>query len=168
MIKVIIWDFRGVNVAWGHASMSVDGGEPPGGIYISWWPSRDNRQPKFPKAGGLLRQVYSVQAIMGRTYDDDVQGEDNKPPDHVIRLNGLDETAIKTWWHDLLQSSDTIWSSLGQNCATTVARALKAGGGDDMTTGFGGWWDSWNVVWTPNDVLDYALAIQRGIASRKV
>ncbi len=160
MVVVYVWTFRGASVAWGHASLLVQGADEE--TYISWWPQARGRAPKISGAPGILRNLYSVSAIQGRTYDDDVRDE-RQLPDHVVRINGLNEVAIKNWWIELINGADTTWSTLGQNCSTTVARALKAGGGDDKTTGFGGWWDSWNTVWTPNDLLAYALAIQRGI-----
>ena len=35
MVTVYIWDFRGKDVAWGHAPMHVSSGTPAGAIYIS-------------------------------------------------------------------------------------------------------------------------------------
>ena len=95
MITVYVWNFRGTSVAWGHASMRVNGGSPPGEVYISWWPQGSGRSPKVPG----VDQIYTVTAIRGRTYADDVRDEE-QAPDHVIIFSGLDETAIKTWWAD--------------------------------------------------------------------
>ncbi len=168
MVTVYIWDYRGADVAWGHASMHVTGGDPAGSIYISWWPQASGRQPKIPHAPGVLGQVYSVPAISGRGYAADVHDE-GQVPDHTIHLNGLDETKIKAWWQNLATDLNARWSTLGQNCSTTVANALAEGGGDDLTEGVGGWWDQWNVVWKPDDVLDYVRAIESGIKNgRKI
>jgi hypothetical protein len=157
MITVYIWGFR-ESVAWGHASLRVNGGTPPGEIYISWWPESDGQRTKVPG----IPQIFTVNAIRGRKYEDDVAGE-GQPPDHVINFSALDETAIKKWWTQLLQGAHPQWSPLIQNCSTIVAHALAAGAGDDMVTGFEGWLNSWNTVWKPEDVLNYTWAIQRGI-----
>jgi hypothetical protein len=162
MVTVYIWNFRGANVAWGHASMHVTGGDPPGAIYISWWPQNTGRQSKIPRAPGILQNVYSVPAIVGRTYAADVTDE-GQAPDHTIDLPGLDESAIKAWWRTMSTDLNARWTTLGQNCSTTVANALAKGGGDDLTEGVGGWWKQWNVVWKPDDVLDYARAIKSGL-----
>ena len=59
------------------------------------------------------------------------------------------------------------WTTLGQNCATTVGRALMIGGADDYSLGASGWWHSWNTVWQPNDVLRYAQEVERGLDAKR-
>ncbi len=46
-----------------------------------------------------------------------------------------------------------------RNCSTAVAQALTAGGGAN----FAGMWARNNVIWTPDDVANYATAILRGM-----
>ena len=36
MVSVFIWKFQGKGVAWGHASLNMDGGAPPGEVYIGY------------------------------------------------------------------------------------------------------------------------------------
>lgn len=165
MVTVFVWNYRGKSEAWGHASMLVNGGTPGGSVYVSWWPEGQGREGSLPFGIGD-GYLYSVPAINGRTFNDDVQGEDGHHPDHTINLEGLDETEIKTWWNKLLNDTQSRWSTLGQNCSTTVARGLMAGGGDKLVKGIGGWWKSWNTVWKPNDVLDYAQAIHDGYSKQ--
>ena len=176
MVEVYIWDFRGSNAAWGHASMRV------GGEYISWWPQGNGRQPKFPDWTGPLCSIYSVHAISGRTFEADIAPEDDggegQQPDHTIPLQGLDEAAILAWWGKFSTDGHAQWATLDQNCSTTVAMALTAGGGKNFarnagageTSLFGrishdieGWYESWNMIWTPKDVLHYARAIELGL-----
>lgn len=165
MVIVYVWNFLGAKVAWGHASMEVTEGQPAGSFYISWWPSGNGRDPKFPGSkGGLL---YSTAALRGRRFDDDCAGEaEDVPevlrnrllydsagralrlPDHAIRIPGLNESAIKRWWTDLNRGNDPTWRTLSKNCSTIVARGLSAGGADRRLSGTG-WWHSWNVVWHP-------------------
>jgi len=92
MIRVYIWDYKGSDVAWGHASMKIDGGDPPGSIYISYWPQGAHRD-----RSSVSDNLYCVDPIRGRTYNDDVADE-GQAPDHVVTLDGLNETAIKKWW----------------------------------------------------------------------
>lgn len=145
MVEVLIWDFtpkafKGQGNI-GHAALKV------GSEYISWWPS---------SAVGLLDGVRPARI---HSEADDIRAE-GTPPAHRIRLNGLDEAAIIAWWKGFRGSSQ--YRLFVQNCSTVVAMALKAGKGTSKTSGWGYMWDSWNTVWTPNDVRRYAAAIQRG------
>jgi hypothetical protein len=138
LLDIHIWNYQGSNEAWGHASMTLDDG-----THISWWP--DNPvPPEFP--------LYSAPAFPNQSYADDVAFE-GRGPDHVIPISGLDEAAIKAWWGDF--KSKNKWSTLSQNCSTTVADALDAGGGGD-----GVYLADWNSFWTPADVRGYADAIK--------
>jgi len=158
MIQVHVWNFLGSTQAWGHASLHV------GQTYISWWPSGEGRRPKLSER----LPVYSVPHISGQTFqrDQELEGEDGppRPPDHTLHLNGMDEPRILQWW-TTFGKPGIVWTTLGQNCSTTVGRALMVGGGDDYAEGIIGWWHSWNMVWTPSDVLLYAQAIERGLRS---
>ena len=139
--------------------MLVDSGTPHGTKYFSWWPEGPDR--KFHIHERI--PVYTVEAIRGRTFADDCRDEGSvspKSPDHTIRIAKLDETKVKAYWKDLLDKDPT-WSTLGQNCSTTVARSMMAGGGDSKVK-VGDWWHQWNVVWKPDDVIRYAYAIQKG------
>jgi hypothetical protein len=155
MIKVYVWPFLGKDEAWGHASMHV------GTTYISYWPSGNGR------VGSKVHQdVYSAHPIVSRTLQDDIDAEGGQRPRPLL-INGLDEKRIITWWHQLFPASGRLigppsvpWSSLNWNCSKVVANGLKEGGGDR----FASWIKSWNVVWTPNDVREYAESIIRGMA----
>ncbi len=159
MIQVHIWKFRGLNTAMGHASMHV------GAEYVSWWPAGENRARKIPGPAGRRVPLYSVAHIQGQSYDDDRYLED-MDPDETIRLEGLDEDRLIAWWRTFnVPGRD--WSTLGQNCATTVARGLMIAGADDYALGAAGWWRSWNTVWQPNDVLLYARQVRSGLTTRQ-
>lgn|SRR5262249_415368 len=157
MLTVFVWMFRGKDVAWGHASLLVDQ------TYMSWWPEGRNRI-----RSKVSDQVYSVHPIRNRTFLGDVSDE-GQQPDHRLVINGLDEKRIKDWWQSFGLTRDGVlyqgpmlsWETLAQNCSTVAARGLSIGGGDR----YAAWSKAWNVVWTPNDVLQYALSIQRGLAS---
>jgi len=163
MITVRTWPYLGSNIAYGHASVQIDGGEPSGPVYISWWPQETSRDYYFKQ--GL--NLYCVASIPDRTYLDDVAGEDGRLPSHFIAIDGsssttigLNEAAMKAWWLNLTRSGSTNWCTLDPNCSTITAMALFQGGGDDLCESY---WTSHNAVWTPNDVTSYAWAIVAGI-----
>jgi len=159
MLTVYIWSFRGKMEAWGHASMQVDQ------TYISWWPEKPGQVPS-----GIHRDVYASHPIRNRSYSADVSAE-GQSPDHFIRIEGLDEKAIKDWWQSFGLSRDGMlyqgplqsWDTLQRNCSNVVATGLRVGGGDK----FASWSKSWNLVWTPANVLRYAQSIQRGLISQR-
>jgi hypothetical protein len=142
--SIYVWNYLGKDVAWGHASLALSTG-----TYISWWPQGTGLQ-----AMPLLPQVYTVDAVPNQTFADDMRLEENKAPDWQVRVGGLDESAIENWWRSFKTTHQ--WSTLSQNCSTTVKDALYAGGAlriltpreDDHFRG--------NSVWTPSDV--FALA----------
>jgi hypothetical protein len=160
VVTVFIWDYRGKGVAWGHASIKIDGGDPPGEVYISYWPQAAGRE-----RSKISNNLYCVVPIRLRTYDDDVQGENNHTPNHQIQLDGLNETAMKTWWVGVTGDLKAQWCTLSNNCSTTVANALYNGGGDDIADDW--WWTTHTIVWKPDKVLAYALAIRYGLQAAK-
>jgi len=159
MLTVYIWDFRGKDIAWGHASVQVDQ------TYMSWWPEGTNRY-----RSKVHPNIYSAGPFRNRTYEEDVVAE-KKTPDHTVELNGLDEATIKDWWQSFGLTRDGVlyqgpllpWETLTMNCSTVAAHALTLGGGKKYAS----WTKAWNVVWTPNDVYQYARAIQEGLTRLK-
>ena len=79
-------------------------------------------------------------------------------PDVTISINGLDENAIAVWWNQFKNDPNNKRETLSQNCSTTVAEALKAG---NASTPWWDFWSSWNIVWTPADVEEFARAINK-------
>jgi RHS repeat-associated protein len=149
LLTVNVWKYRGSRDAWGHVSITLDNGR-----HISWWPSADHQ--------GLLKSldIYSAPANPNQTYADDVRLEE-QAPDYTIRIEGLDEVAIENWWDDFRQSHE--WKTLSQNCSTTGADALKAGG----AAKYANWWRLHNLIWTPNDVKALTESINRGLLEAK-
>lgn len=186
MLTVYIWRFRGKSEAWGHAALAVQ--TTGGADYISWWPQSNNRVGQIapnhallagrvattviagPIAGAAFGQqvgqafarqtsnVYCVAPIANRTHADDIRDEEQFP-DASIVIDGLDDEAIRRWWRQTRIAPDAQWCTLGPNCSTTVANALKAGGADK----FAPLWTRTNAVWTPNDVEQFARSVQEGI-----
>lgn len=157
MLTVYIWNYRGKDDAWGHAAMQVDQ------TYISWWPERPGQVPSK-----ISDKVYASHPYRNRSHADDIAAE-AQVPDHILRIEGLDEKAIKDWWQSFGLTRDGVlyqgplqsWDTLKRNCSDVVATGLKKGGGDKYANGL----YTWNMVWTPADVLQYSRSIQSGVKS---
>ena len=143
MVTVYIWDARYAGGSVGHVAMAITGGQPAGATYISWWPAKRRLDVI---SVGVPRVIHT-----SLEEDEGPRGEGRKP-DHTIQLQGLDETAIKAFWKRWAQNAN--YQGLLFSCATTVGWALKQGGGDRYARS---WTDP--KVWTPADLLSYALAI---------
>ena len=155
-LTVHIWLYRGKDVAWGHASLTLEDG-----THISWWPEAENRNYLIEAL-----DIYEVDAIKEQEFEDDMylegEGKEYVKPDCSIKIIGLDEKAIKEWWEEFSQSNT--WKTLSQNCSTTVADALKNGGGDKYAS----FLKSHNFVWTPNSAKEYAESIKEGILNELI
>ncbi|MCR4336509.1 MAG: RHS repeat-associated core domain-containing protein [Candidatus Omnitrophica bacterium] len=147
LLTVYIWNYRGKNEGWGHASMKLENNR-----YISWWPGPQRSKLIFP-------MIYSAPAIEDQSFDDDVSLEEQMP-DMKIEIQGLDEQKIEAWWDNF--STKNRWRTLRQNCSTTVAEGLKAGGGGRYSS----WGKAHNIIWTPNDVKRFAETIRDNIRKR--
>jgi RHS repeat-associated protein len=137
LADVYIWPYTGSGGNWGHAALMLNDG-----TYISWWPG-EPRDGKIP-------DIYSAPALPPDLARD--QEEEGTNP-IIIHLDNLDEDAIKKWWSKF--RTDNRWKTLSQNCSTTVAEALDAGGGRKRAPVA-----SHHFVWTPADIEDYARQIK--------
>lgn len=146
MITIYIW--KPANGLYGHTSMKVTGGVPRDSVYVSWWPNRNVSTFECTDA-----RMYS--------YQDDVEAE-GRDPDPVIRIDGLNETAIKTWWRDFRLTQDQ-WCTITLNCSVAVVRGLKAGGSDRFVSARN-CHHNWSV-WRPMTLLDYVKDLRRGLAN---
>ena len=148
LLTVHIWDYKGSADAWGHTSITLEDG-----THISWWPG--------PQRVGTIpgTPIFVAKAIPNQELADDIRLE-QRLPSRNIRITGLDETAIKNWWNSFKVKNK--WQTLNQNCSTTAAEGLIAGGGANYSTGG----QTWHVVWSPNDVTNFANSINDGINIR--
>ncbi|OQB99589.1 MAG: hypothetical protein BWX78_01691 [Firmicutes bacterium ADurb.Bin099] len=108
----------------------------------------------------MIKSIYTAKAYVDRDYDADKEDEKHDP-DIVIDIKGLDEEAIQKWWDKF--KDNNYWKTFSQNCSTTIAEGLKAGGGDKYAS----FMSSWNIIWKPNDVEDYAKSIKTGLDTKK-
>ena len=93
----------------GHAAMKVDGGIPPGTVYLSQYP-------------GSMRSVFLAGPAWSNKYEDEVKAK-GKPK--VVRFTNLDETNIKKFI--AAAHSVNMYSFLAFNCSTQVKMCLDAG-----------------------------------------
>jgi len=150
LLDVHVWSYRGSTEAWGHVSITLDNG-----THISWWPSSEGRHGSLASL-----DIYSAPANPNQTFADDVRMEEQRP-DFTVHITGLNESAIQQWWEAFKGSNE--WSTLGQNCSTTVSDALKAGGGSEYAS----WWSSHNFVWTPDKAKAFAESINKGVEQKR-
>ena len=75
----------------------------------------------------MIKSIYTAKAYVDRDYDADKEDEKHDP-DIVIDIKGLDEEAIQKWWDKF--KDNNYWKTFSQNCSTTIAEGLEAGGGD--------------------------------------
>ncbi|PHM48203.1 MARTX multifunctional-autoprocessing repeats-in-toxin holotoxin RtxA [Xenorhabdus miraniensis] len=74
-----------------------------------------------------------------------------------INLAGLDAAAMQAEWHKISQNPDARYQLLTDNCSSTVAKVLKAGGADKV---IGHTWRPKFGVWTPTELFNFAQALQ--------
>jgi RHS repeat-associated protein len=148
LLYLYIWYAGGSGGRWGHVSITLDDN-----THISWWPGQAG-----PGWGGMNWPIYSSPplGVLDLATDNSLEGG---PPNANIRIDGLDEAAIENWWNSFRSRNN--WRSLNQNCATTAADALAAGGGDIYAVLGGGL--PTRLVWAPSDVQEYATHINNGL-----
>ncbi|WP_158815636.1 LamG-like jellyroll fold domain-containing protein [Methylocapsa sp. S129] len=155
-VTVFIWSYVSFDRGQGHASMSLSDE-----TYISWWPKGI---ATIWNLNGVAQDFYADHVI-DRTYSDDITGEGDpnfnpptifRDPDYRIKIFGLDEAAIKTWWAN--QQLTENYRLIDMNCSTVVYKALCAGGAlDKLTVEDRTYWtDPVRLVWHPNIMERFA------------
>lgn len=141
MITVNIWP--GIPQGnWGHASALIEDtyyATAPE-EYVSWWPVGEGSTWDF-LSDTTIPGVY-------HTFDQDQSDEGTKF--HVVAIDGLDESAARTYWDEW--KADGTYRLFHKNCSTTVAKLLAAGNHDTLTLND-------NTIWTPFGVWQYANTI---------
>jgi hypothetical protein len=133
-VRVYIWEHDRTS-SWGHVSLEVMGTS----TYISWWPDFSEK-PKhhvgknnvFAKLFVGTTNLYKVKHTTNTSLQQDVNDE-KKKPQYVAEFKDkvLNEKAIQLWWSGYAVQNAS-FDSLKKNCSTTVIRALRAGGSDDL------------------------------------
>lgn len=112
LLTVHIW--RPQPGTMGHASLTLEDG-----THISWWPNNPNAD-KNTDAPANPNQRYDGPG------NSDVNLE-GRNPDVNIKLNKLDEKAIKEWWEKYKSDPKHTWNRK-DNCSRIALSALEAGG----------------------------------------
>jgi hypothetical protein len=82
-------------------------------------------------------------------------------PTRWVALQGLNITAMKTAWDQMCSKQDAHWKLLDKNCATAVARILKAGDADRLATAA-----KKQLIWWPTDLIRYARSMGAAIVDQ--
>jgi hypothetical protein len=81
-------------------------------------------------------------------------------PSRWVCVQGLNVQAMLTAWGAIKNKPGAHWKLTDKNCATTVARVLKAGGADALATAH-----KHQLVWWPSDLIRYGRSM-RGIVAQ--
>ena len=148
---VIYWKKRtGVDsLQNGHAALIIDTTQvrpTSADYYVSWmgtgggWKSRADASTFIEDAGNWGGSPVGTQGI--------------HVPNRWVALKGLNIRNMKTAWDTMRTKEAAHWKLFDKNCATAVARILKAGGGDNFATS-----NQKQLVWWPTDLLKYARSM---------
>lgn len=157
---VIYWNQRkGIGALQsGHASLILDSQR-----FLEGWPlSIANKEWYASWLNNGRGTVFQMGSSSNSFGDDMLQwgGERLKPdsdfraPTKWVAVRGLDMPAMKEEWDRIAGKQGAHWKILDKNCATVVARILKAGGGDHLAA-----FHKRQVVWWPTDVIRYASSM---------
>jgi hypothetical protein len=82
-------------------------------------------------------------------------------PTRWVAVGGLNHAAMKAAWDAMRTKQNAHWKLLDKNCATAVARILKAGGADDVATAAKN-----QLIWWPTDLIRYARSMGAAIVDQ--
>jgi hypothetical protein len=155
---IIYWRPRNVPKAFhpltnGHAALIIDTSNfDPRSVdgYVSW-----------VGTGSLNRNLASPGEAV--TMYDDMTNWAGAPkgtmglhvPDKWVVVDNLNTAAMLAAWAALRNKPNANWKLLDKNCATTVARILKAGGSDAYATKAKN-----QLVWWPSDLIKYGRSMR--------
>ncbi|MGH9625986.1 MAG: hypothetical protein ACRD6B_04785 [Bryobacteraceae bacterium] len=75
-------------------------------------------------------------------------------PSRWVAVSNLRMDLMKQEWDNIRTKQNSHWKLMDKNCATTVARVLKAGGSDQFATK-----SKSQLVWWPTDLIAYARSM---------
>ncbi|HEY0777038.1 MAG TPA: hypothetical protein VGD56_03635 [Gemmatirosa sp.] len=119
---------------------------------------------------GTAGNPFVNAARQERFYDDahtwggEQVGHDHGTPIHVptkwVAMSCLDIGAVKAAWDLMRNKAGAHWKIADKNCATAVARLIKAGGGDHYAKSHKS-----QLVWWPTDIIRYAKSMKGCVAA---
>lgn len=139
----------------GHASLIIDSeqflaGWPNGAMNKEWYASwlNNNRGTIFKMGSASHSFAEDMDHWGGEPL---IPGSPLRAPTKWVAIRGLDMPAMKEEWDRIAGKQGSHWKILDKNCASIVARILKAGGGDHHAA-----FHKHQLVWWPTDVIRYA------------
>jgi len=145
----------------GHASLLIDDvwiGRYDDSVtsYVSWWPGAPKELSRHEKIESKIANMKVSKGSPKNHFCSDMIGE-KYLPDNIVRLPATEsqQNNMKAKWADIRRKPDASYRALYKNCATIVARVLRAG---KFNTGRLSFWTEHSLVWTPNKVLKFAVA----------
>ncbi len=155
---VIYWSQRkGITALQsGHASLILDSSQ-----FLPGWPLSAGSKEWYASwmNTGTGRNIFKKDGI-GNSFLQDMdqwggerlkEGSDFRAPKKWVAVRNLDMAAMKEEWDNISGKQNAHWKILDKNCASVVARILKAGGGDNLAR-----FHKKQLVWWPTDVIRYA------------
>lgn len=164
-VKVHIWKNSPSSV--GHASLEMKA------AYVSFWPK------DAAKAKSDIKLGATHEAVFPSSYRTDCRLE-RQEADKTVNINGLEEAKMIALWQEFKDQAKQ-YNMLKSNCSTVVASLLEAGSGippnhtpnilirDYVKNPYMSWllrlrfMGNYIHMWTPNDVMIYALQIKSRI-----
>ena len=133
----------------GHAALIIDS--------AAMDPMRNDYYVSWLSTGGKL-----VNRADAATFEEDaatwggsaVGNQGYHVPNRWVAIKGLNIANMKASWDAMRTKEAAHWKLFDKNCATAVARILKAGGADDFATS-----SKHQLMWWPTDLLNYARSM---------
>ena len=113
--------------------------------YVSWYST-----PKGFFLTGLRAK--------SQTYCEDALFNQRREPNKMVAITELDRDAMREAWAQIRDKVGANWKLFDKNCATVVARVLKAGGANQYCRNKG---KSHPLYWTPLLCYQYAKSIAK-------
>lgn len=85
----------------------------------------------------------------------------NRVPTRWVALKDLNMADMKQEWDTMRTKQNAHWKLVDKNCATSVARILKAGGGDSFATAAKS-----QAIWWPTDLIRYAKSMGASVVDQ--
>lgn len=140
----------------GHSALVIDSVQfdPFQTDYYVSWSGSGGKNPF--KAGGQASTFWSDVSDWG--------GFQTAPgtcvPKRWVAIQNLNIQAMKQEWDNIRTKQNAHWKLVDKNCATTVARVLKAGGGDNFANRARD-----QLIWWPTDLIRYARSMGQNVHS---
>ena len=157
---VLYWQQPTGNDAFqnGHSALIIDSTQfdiLSNEYYVSWLGQAQGRNPLKRRA------LAATFADDMRSWGTHPPGAPYKVPTRWVAVQNLNIPAMKQAWDQMRTKQGAHWKLMDKNCATSVARVLKAGGADNVATKAKN-----QLVWWPTDLITYARSKGNAIAAR--